>query len=65
MKQLWSRYRGRLILGLGVVLVGLYLSWPRLFPPPVEFMMVPVTRQDIAETVLASGTLDGRKKVSV
>ena len=61
MKQLWSRYRGRLILALGVFLFGLYLSWSALFPPPVEFMTVPVTRQDIAETVLATGTLDGRK----
>ena len=65
MKQLWARYRGRLILALGVFLFGLYLSWSALFPPPVEFMTVPVTRQDIAETVLATGTLDGRKKVSV
>ena len=56
MKQLWARYRGRLILALGVFLFGLYLSWSALFPPPVEFMTVPVTRQDIAETVLATGT---------
>lgn len=65
MKFWWLRYRKRVLLGAVALLIGIGWLWPSLFPEPVEFMTVPVTRQDISETVLATGSLEGRKQVNV
>ena len=65
MKFWWLRYRKRVLLGAVGLLIGIGWLWPSLFPEPVEFMTVPVTRQDISETVLATGSLEGRKQVNV
>ena len=65
MKFWWLRYRKRVLLGAVALLIGIGWLWPSLFPEPVEFMTVPVTRQDIRETVLATGSLEGRKQVNV
>ena len=65
MKVWWLRYRKRVLLGAVGLLIGIGWLWPSLFPEPVEFMTVPVTRQDISETVLATGSLEGRKQVNV
>ena len=65
MKSWLLRYRTRVLIGfLGLLIVVGWL-WPRLMPTPVEFMTVPVSRQDIRETVLATGTLEGLKQVNV
>ena len=65
MKSWVLRYRGRVVLSL--IAAGLLFWWgmPLIFPPPVEYMTVPVSRQDIRETVLATGSLEGRKQVNV
>lgn len=65
MKSWVRRYRGRLV--LFVIAAGLVFWWgmPLIFPAPVEYMTVPVSRQDIRETVLATGSLEGRKQVNV
>lgn len=65
MKSWLLRYRKRVLLGAVGLLIGIGWLWPSLFPEPVEFMTVPVTRQDIRETVLATGSLEGRKQVNV
>jgi membrane fusion protein, macrolide-specific efflux system len=65
MKSWVLRYRGRLVLLVMAGAVGFWLAMPLLFPPPVEYMTAPVTRQDIRETVLATGSLEGRKQVNV
>ncbi len=65
MKSWLLRYRKRVLLGAVALLIGIGWLWPSLFPEPVEFMTVPVTRQDIRETVLATGSLEGRKQVNV
>ncbi len=62
MKSWLLRYRKRVLLGAVALLIGIGWLWPSLFPEPVEFMTVPVTRQDIRETVLATGSLEGRKQ---
>ncbi len=65
MKAFLLRHRGKLLLTL-VVVVGLGMALKnKLAPPPIEFMTVPVEKADVRETVLATGSLEGRKQVSV
>ena len=65
MKSWLLRYRTRVLIGFVGLLIVIGWLWPRLMPAPVEFMTVPVSRQDIRETVLATGTLEGLKQVNV
>ena len=65
MKSWLLRYRKRVLLAALALLLLIGWGWPTWFPEPVEFMTVPVTRQDIRETVLATGSLEGRKQVNV
>ena len=65
MKSWLLRYRKRVLLAALALLLLIGWAWPTWFPEPVEFMTVPVTRQDIRETVLATGSLEGRKQVNV
>ena len=65
MKRWMLQHRGGLMMGLLSLLLLGWLVKPRLFPVPIEYMTVPVVRQDIAETVLATGSLEGLKQVNV
>ncbi|MGL4207298.1 MAG: macrolide transporter subunit MacA [Aeromonadaceae bacterium] len=65
MKRFVLRHKRWLLVALVSLLLLGWVAIPRLFPAPVEYMTVSVERHDIAETVLATGTLEGLKQVNV
>ena len=65
MKFGWPRHSGKWLFGVILLIVLVLVGKPLLFPPPVEYMTVPVARGDIRETVLATGKLEGFRQVNV
>ena len=65
--SLWRKRPFRLLMTLAVLAALAWFGWKHFFPAPKppQFVTAPVTRADLEDAVLASGTLQAFKQVSV